>query len=182
MSGAPVRVQGNWDQGGEIIMLYHIKNLCPRQEMSGAGFGIDLWPAWKDAVTESKLTQEMINTAITNMHRFWLDGCGFGGVYDPDNSGFDRDETKPPGPNARPIYGPYDIRISWGEWGPEHISVPGNACGLDIWDSIGGPRGGKSLGPHNVDSIRQAHLLLVVFTWVAEGFVLNLKQKEYKSK
>jgi hypothetical protein len=28
-----------------------------------------------------------------------------------------------------------DIRVEWGEWGPEHISVPGNACALDIDES-----------------------------------------------
>lgn len=151
-------------------MLYHIKGLCPR-----CNFCISLWPAWRDEVARWGKTQTDINTGIKNMGRAWLDGCGYNSIFDPDNSGFDRDERKPPGPNARPMYEPNSaLRVQWGEWGPEHITVPGDACGLDLdWDNFGAPRGGKVLVPHNVDSIAQAHLLLVVFTWFADCLILE---------
>lgn len=154
--------------------MYSIYGLCPRPQMSGAGFGIKLWPAWKDAVAKYNLTQKQVNAAIERLGRDWLDGCGFNSIYDPDNCGFDRDKTKKPGPNARPMYEPRtSIRVTWGEWGIEHITVPGNACGLDIDSSLGAPRGGRSLTPHNVDSLAQAHLLLVVFCWFADAIISN---------
>lgn len=156
--------------------IYNIKGLCPRTDidMGRCGFGIDLHPSWKEAVAACDwLGQPQVNEGIKNMHRAWLDGCGFNSIYDPDNSGFDRDKNKKPGPNARPLYDVHSIHVRWGEWGPEHITVPGNACGLDIDRGFGGFLGGMSLVPHNVDSIAQAHLLLVVFTFFAETLVLN---------
>lgn len=140
-------------------MLYHVYGLCPRTDISlgRCGFGIKLWPAWKDEIEKLGLNQAKVNTGIGNMARYWLDGHGYSQIFDPDNEGFDRDKNKPPGPNARPLYDAHCIRVSWGEWGPEHITVPGNACGLDINQGIGTPEGGKCLEPHNVDSITQAH-------------------------
>lgn len=105
----------------------------------------------------------------------WLDAHRYDAMYDPDNCSFDRDETKPLGPNACHLYVPREIRISWGEWGPEHITVPGNACGLDVeyGYSFGAPPGGKVLLPHNVDSIYQASLLIVVFLFFADTLILH---------
>ena len=166
-------------------MYYHIKGLCPTGQMSGAGFHVQLWPEWKTLVAESNLTQENCYTAIENMGRSWLDGCGFNAMYDPDESPDDRwnrsqGKKKKLGPNARPLYEPRtSLRVSWGEWGTEHIDVPGNACGLDIdIGGFGSPRGGAVLLPHNVDSIKQAHLLLVVFCWFADTIILRHQCKE----
>lgn len=168
-------------------MFYHIYGLCPTREMSGAGFAIKLWPAFRDAVAERGMTQENANTAVKTMGRAWLDGCGFSAMFDPDNPGYDPDVDsgkKKMGPNARPLYEPnHDLRVSWGEWGTEHINVPGNACGLDIdRHGIGRPEGGMIVLPHNVDSIRQAHLLLVVFCWFADCIVLDQECKAYGIK
>lgn len=60
------------------------------------------------------------------------------------------------------------VMMRWGEWGLENIAVPGNACGLDISDDPGAPLDGKLLLPHNVDSLSQKYLLLIVFTWFAD--------------
>lgn len=155
--------------------FYNIKLSAPSgRSMGGWGFGIELWPAWKEAVARRSLTQEQVNTAVESLGRQWLDGCGFNQIFDPDNCGFERDKAKPPGPNATPMYEPnLHLRVDWGEWGPEHITVPGNACGLDISRGAGGPIGGMCLYPHNVDSMQQAMLLLIVFCWFANDLCLN---------
>lgn len=155
--------------------IYHIKGLCPRTDISlgRCGFCIDLHPSWEVAVSNCELNQDIVNVGVKNMHRLWLDACGYNQIFDPYNSGFDRDENKKPGPRATPLYGEHAIRVIWGKWGPEHITVPGNACGLDIDRSFGGWMGGRSLVPHNVDTIAQAHLLLVVFTFFADTLILQ---------
>lgn len=162
--------------------IYHIKGLCPRTDidMGRCGFGIDLHPLWKESVALSGLTQALVNTGISNMCRAWLDGCGYNAIFDPDRSAMDDWEAKKLGknikygPNARPLYDVHSIRVQWGEWGPEHITVPGNACGLDIENaSYCGFTDGRSLAPHNVDTIAQAHLLLVVFTFFADTLMLR---------
>lgn len=164
----------------ELIMLYHISGLSPRGGMSGAGFSIQLWPKWKEAVSQSQLTQGNVNHAISTMGRMWLDNCGFNAIFDPDNCGAFEKRNSKPGPRARPMYQEnIDLMVKWGEWGPEHINVPGNACGLDIDSGFGAPPEGKVLHPHNVDTIRQAHLLLVVFLFFAETFVLNDRLASY---
>jgi len=166
-------------------MFYHIQGLCPRpKEVSGCGFCVSLWLAFKEAVARSDLTQDMVNTGISNLHREWLDGCGYDGMFDPDEDPLERWKTdrglqeKKYGPRAHHLYDVHSIRVQWGEWGPEHITVPGNACGLDLDRSaIGHPRGGVSLLPHNVDTIRQAHLLLVIFTFFADSVILRSSAK-----
>lgn len=161
-------------------MMYHIVGLCPRTDiaMSRCNFGIALYPAWRDAVKASGITQENIQAAIKNYHRVWLDGCGFSEMFDPDRApmAFLREERKAKlGPSARPLYDIHSIRIAWGEWGPEHITVPGNACGLDI--ERRSYRGGAMLQPHNIDGIDQAMLLLTVFTTLADHVILDLEVK-----
>src|SRR5487761_180341 len=116
-------------------MFYHITGLCPRTDidLGRCGFSIQLWPAWRDAVKASGLAQDKINTVILNCHRAWLDGCGFGAMFDPDEDPMAVWEEKhlhkkrKLGPNAHPLYSAHDIRVSWGEWGPDHITIPGNA-------------------------------------------------------
>ena len=128
--------------------LYHIDGLCPRTDiaMGRCGFNIQLFPDWKKAVDKSGLTQQKINTLLDNMHRPWLDGCGYDALFDPDETPEERWKrhhgllTANPGPNTHPLYGRTELRIQWGEWGPEHLVVPGDACGLDIEDGCGAPR------------------------------------------
>jgi hypothetical protein len=165
-------------------LFYHIQHLCPRvdRSLSGAGFSIQLYSNWKEAVAKSELNQETVNTAIKNLGRQWLDGCGFSAIFDPENCGFDKDPNKPPSPEAHPRYMPWSIQVSWGEWGPEHITVPGNACGLDIDKGLGAPPEGRVLLPHNVDRIGQAHLLLVVFTWIADFLVMEINERHYNER
>jgi hypothetical protein len=139
-------------------MSYQIAGLCGSvsDHLGSWEFSIKLFPAFKTDVKDSGLTRENIQTAITNMGRQWLDSCGFDSLFEYDGK-------------KEPLYKPeMSLRVTWGEWGPEHISVPGNACGLDIGAGIYCPRGGRVLYPHNVDSMRQAMLLLAVFTWIAE--------------
>lgn len=161
--------------------MYHIDGLCPRPEMGGCGFTIQLWPEFRVAVAKSGITQKMANTAITNLHRQWLDGCGYSAIYDPDDDPMEAWKLKHGlidkrkfGPNARPFYDAHSIRVSWGEWGPEHITVPGNACGLDLNRSY--VHDGMALFPHNVDTRDQAMLLLVVFTWFAGSVFLQSRK------
>ena len=163
-------------------MNYQIVGLCPRSDitMGAWGFGIHLFPGFKKAVSASGITKDKAYTAIENNGREWLEGCGFGKsrVIDYDGHaemwrvlGIVQMERV----LKEPLYKPnQDLRIQWGEWGPEHITVPGNACGLDIGHGIGGPPGGKTLSPHNIDSMSQAMLLLVVFTWFAESIGIGV--------
>lgn len=154
-------------------MYYSISGICPRLDldMGRQGFFIHLHPLFKEQVAKSKITEKNALEAVKDCGRSWLDNCGYSQMYDPDNAGFDADKKKKPGPRARPLYEPNQaLRVSWGEWGPEHISVPGNACGLDIdRQAWGNFYGGVSLVPHNVDSVSQKLLLLTVFTYFADA-------------
>jgi hypothetical protein len=146
-------------------MYYLIKGLCPRTDidMGAHGISIDLHPKWKELVAESGLDQAKCNKAIETMGNERLDACGY---------------SKTVKYNDGPLHRLYEARtsicVSWGEWGTNHITVPGDACGLDVGHGFGnilGP-GGASLLPHNVDSWSQVQLLLIVFTWFAESVVL----------
>ena len=135
--------------------MYKIKGWNPSREnqMGGSGFSIILSQKWKEAVIESGLIQENIDTFIAKRFPQTLKEHGF--------------------PESR--IG--DIRISWGEWGIEHITVPGNACGLDIdYSPIGCLNGEVSLDPHNVDTIFQASLILSIFLWFADCLELCLNE------
>ncbi len=153
-------------------MIYAIRHLCHRTDidMGRHGFAIDLHPSVPKLVTKSGLGQEHVDTYLERAGRTWLDAAGFNAVFDPDNCGAWADPKKPPGPDAHPLYRPgMDLRVTWGEWGPEHITVPGNATGLDLGTDMGCLfRRGQSLAPHNVDSLAQKYLLLIVFTALAE--------------
>ena len=161
-------------------MYYEIVGLCPRSDLSISawGFGVTLFPQFKEAAIASGLDQAKMGKLVETTGRSWLDGCGFDTRYDPDDErpAFERDEApRKMGPNARPLYQTHSIRITWGEWGPEHITVPGNACGLDIDSGVFAPEGGMVLNPHNVDCMRQAMLLLIVFTFLAESITIQAK-------
>lgn len=166
--------------------MYLIRYLCPRTDidLGRHGFAIDIGPDWKKLVAASGLDQEKIDYKLRLDGNTWLDACGYGAMYDPDRE-YDpfyeakiregRAKAHKPGPNTRRMYEARTaIRIQWGEWGCEHISVPGNACGLDIERSSFGScfRAGVRLCPHNVDCWAQKQLLLIVFTELAEDIVL----------
>lgn len=164
-----------------MSQLYDINWSPSIREMSGCGFNIRLFPAWKDAIASRGLTQELANNAIESMGRLWLDSHGYDKMYDPDASGWDQERKGyKPGPNARKMYEPRTaLRMKWGEWGPEHLTVPGNACGLDIDTGIClgviRPKGGVLLTPHNVDCLQQASLLLTIFLFFANTLVEEME-------
>lgn len=165
-------------------MFYSIAGLNPRQDLGGYGFSIKLFPQFKEMVAISDINQDRAERALDSLGRDWLDICGYSAIFDPYNCGFERDPNKRPGPRSRHSFNPnQQLRVTWGEWGPEHITVPGNACGLDL-DSraIGSPRGGKVLSPHNVDNWSQVNLLLITFCWFAETMSLDweLRKREIK--
>lgn len=165
--------------------MYLIDGLCHRRDirMGTHGFVIYLSPEWKALVAKSGITQENVEHLLKNSGRRWLDAAGFDAMVDPDDdrSPFEQDqEPRPPGPNAYPLYKPgFDLRVAWGEWGPEHISVPGNACGLDLDRNVlGSPfhdekYNSYGLLPHNVDSLHQKYLLLITFTELAKHVVFR---------
>lgn len=130
--------------------MYAIRNLCPRldNDMGGHGFNVDLTDKWPAAIKASGITQERVNAFVADNSDRWLRSCGY----------------------RAEIYSPFSIHVAWGEWGPEHINVPGNACGLDIdrHSFLCIFPNGKVLLPHNVDCWRQVQLILVVFTEIAD--------------
>ncbi len=130
--------------------MYLIRGLEPMPEVMAAhSFSIELSPQWRVMANESGLDQEKVNTKITRMSSAWIEAVGL----------------KP---------GMREIRVDWGDWGPRHITVPGNACGLDIDERAFGTfiDGGAMLLPHNVDSWAQKQMLLMTFCSLAEDVVL----------
>jgi hypothetical protein len=125
------------------------------------GFSIELSPSWKEMVAASGLDQSSVNHKIRTCGNDWLDACGYGSKCIDD-------------PSQRLYEARHAIRIQWGEWGPEHISVPGNACGLDIDRQAFGSFIPKAamLHPHNIDCWAQKQCLLMVFCSFAEDVVL----------
>jgi len=122
--------------------MYRIDSWHPDvSKMGGCGFSIKLFKEFKEKVAQTDLTQEKIDTGIKRMSPYWLKDHGY---KDVDYS---------------------RISVRWGEFGPEHITVPGNACGLDK-STFMCDKDEILLVPHNVDSLRQMSLLLTVFCWI----------------
>lgn len=133
-------------------MYYSIVGLSPRTDIDIGrhGFCIYLHDKFKWLVSIGNIDQSCVNHVIEQLGIEWLNACGYQN------------------------YKPRDIRVSWGEWGPEHITVPGNACGLDIDHcALGNPLGGPALYPHNIDSWSQKQLLLIVFCYLVESLTIN---------
>lgn len=133
--------------------MYGIVGLNPRTDitMGAHGFSVCLHPEFRECVKRSGITQEMVNLKLQQDGPEWLKACGF-----------------------EPDLFMCKLRVDWQEWGPHHITVPGNACGLDI-DKHGFSllfKGGVSLHPHNIDSWRQKQLLLIAFTSFAEDVLI----------
>ncbi len=154
--------------------MYLIDNLCPNgSPLGGYGFHIHISPQYPDAVKASGYTQEHADRAVKVFGLEWLQKCGFNRYYDPENNGFHAVKNAIPSERTKPSHDGTGLRIRWGEWGIEHITVPGNACGLDISDGIGCTfKGGRILSPHNIDSWSQVMLLLVAFSWLTNSVVL----------
>lgn len=129
--------------------MYKIHNWFPSKPSTGSGhnFTIILTPRWKELVSKSLLNQEKIDEIVAVIGPHIL-------AYN------DIDVSKIDNIN-------YWIRIDWGEWGPEHITIPGNACGLDIDLSLPGIDGEVSLTPHNIDTLNQASMILTLFLQIA---------------
>lgn len=150
--------------------------------MGGYGFCIHLSTQFRDAVKASKLTQENVDRVLDTYRAEWLQKCGLGGYFDPENCGYDAKRPAIPSERTRHSFGGTGLRVSWGDWGPEHITVPGNACGLDIDRACGSPfENGKSLLPHNVDSWGQVCALLITFTWFAHYIAMEVRLDESRT-
>ncbi len=105
-------------------MMYCIRGYChlPTHLQIGAhGFAVDLSAEWPDLVRRAGITDEQIQHMLKEKAEHWLDAAGYGGHF-----------TEESGPGSGRKYPARCVRVTWGEWGPEHITVPGNACGLDI--------------------------------------------------
>jgi len=103
------------------------------------------------SVAESGITQEIVDNMIKTEARGWCAGVGM------DMTVYQHPE--------------WDFSIRWGDWGAEHITIPGmNATGLDIDDHYNG----KRLLPHNVDSLCQASLLMTIFCRFADMLVYKV--------
>lgn len=139
--------------------LYAIRYLFPRVQMGGAGFSILLYPEIKREVVLSGIKQKDVDQWIKNFGGPLLEGCGF--------------------TSAEKVQ--YRIQAQWGSWGLEHITVPGNACGLDIdrSGSLSAPRDGMCLSPHNVDSVPQAHLLLCIYTGIMDRLINTQQLRDW---
>lgn len=163
--------------------MYVIDGLLPSGRMGGHGFCIHLMPQFKEAVAAAELTQELVDQAIKKFEPDWLAKTGYGALFDPDNCGHLAEKHAIPGPQTRLLHAG-SVRVSWGEWGPEHISVPGSACGLDVQrDGFGCVfPGGVMLSPHNVDGWCQVNLLLIAFTWFAHYAALCWTLAENKRR
>lgn len=133
--------------------MYRIIGYMPQPRMGGSGFNIILTPKWLEGISKINLTQDDIDKWIKIMAPDILKAHGY---------------------NFTSKLHIHDIRIKWGDWGPEHITVPGNACGMDLDTCCVGTRPGEvALTPHNVDSPSQASMLLAIFLWFAEYIELQ---------
>ena len=129
--------------------MYKIKSWLPSQRPNGASFYIVLTDKFRQAVEKSNLTQENMDALIVNLGNAILSSHGYQEV--------DKNMLL------------CNLRVKWGEYGPEHISVPGSDCGLDIDTHFVGQLPGEvALMPHNIDTIRQASMLLSIFIYIAE--------------
>lgn len=146
-------------------MLYLVKSFCHYgADIGRHGFTVDLHPDVPELVADSKLEQDGIDRAIEVNAREWLDRCGFDYLT--------KDSEHAPRLGVH-------VRCTWGKWGPEHITVPGNACGLDLSTSPGCLfPGGVSLLPHNVDSLAQKYMISVVFFYLMESVYLQSRRWE----
>jgi len=157
-----------------MSQLYQIVTGIPRRgECAGFSFEIKLWPAWKDLIAASDpWTPEEWKNFYENVGNPLLDACGYSEI-----SSFAEGDSHRLFDATRGA-----IRIQWGDWGPEHITIPGNGCGLDLDDGLHAPRGGRVLVPHNVDVLKQAYLLQLIFNWIANLLISNSDYQKFQAE
>lgn len=142
-----------------MITLYPYYQVVPS---SAVNFKVKLWPEWRVVVFIAQkyakpgavATWEAAHVATL------LKECDF-------------DLTRYP-PTHRAV------KLGFGPWGLEHLTVPGASCGLDL-EITNEPVDGRVLTPHNVDNFRQAHLLQTIFSWWANSFwqVASMRGAEF---
>jgi hypothetical protein len=133
--------------------MYLIKGLIPRTDISIGRYclHIDLHPSLTEIVKKSDYSQEKADYYLKTNGERLLKIAGF----------------------TITSLDVHRLRVSYGEWGLEHISVPGNACGLDIDQAMGCYfREGRTLVPHNLDSKMQQDLLVMIFCEITADVVL----------
>lgn len=131
--------------------MYLIRGLEPNPEcMAAHSFCIELSPEWREMAAASGIDQESVNRKVGRMEASWKKAVGI---------------------NCKTSR---EIRVDWGDWGIRHVTVPGNACGLDIEERAFGTfiDNAAMLVPHNVDSWMQKKLILLAFCSIAEDIVL----------
>jgi len=142
-----------------------------------AGFMVYLFSDWKRAVSLSGITQETINDFILHSGLIQL-------ILHFPHVGKDWPWYKG-NKLAKPIESfsaeekllviTKDLDITWGEWGPERISVPGNGwCGIYL-DHSKVKDDSAALVPHNVGSLEQFSLLMYIFLEFADKLQSTLE-------
>lgn len=154
--------------------MFLIDGLCPTQNLGGYGFTIYLSSSWEKMVSLTSITQDDIDRLVKTFGNTWAQSCGMGSWFDPDNCGLWN--KKGLVPSSQTTF-THNIRLKWGRWGLEHISVPGNACGLDIDLCCLGSPFDNSVGlvPHNIDNWGQVNLILVIWSYFSNLIMFNAK-------
>lgn len=134
--------------------MYIIRGLMPRGDISLGRYClcIELHPMMQEIVAASDYSQEKADYWLKLHGKQLLKQCEMEWASE------------------------HRLRVSYGPWGLEHISVPGNACGLDIDTSMCLFRGGRILVPHNLDSKKQQDLLVLIFCEITSDIVLLSKK------
>lgn len=139
--------------------MYRILNYgsgSSNSEYANGSFSIVLTQKWKRVVEQSYLNQDRINDMLGRIEERILKLHGYQGLSN-------------------------EFRITWGEWGPEHITVLGNACGVDIeTGGFGYEEDEAILNPHNVDSIIQASMILSLFVYIANYLEIEEQMRKYE--
>lgn len=159
--------------------FYEIVHGIPRVGELGFGFQIRVWPAWREVVAAYSPTPGAQRAWLHHVGNDLLDACGYGEPFQSFQSVAEElmgitPSSLIPAPTERL----YDatrgaITFQWGAWGLEHITIPGNGCGLDIDETVAlKPDGGVVLLTHNVDTMQQSYLLQCIYGWFAHTMLL----------
>lgn len=139
--------------------------------MSAHAFSIHLAPEFRELVRNSGITQVEIDRMLEHSGQHWLKLAGYDDEFEEEDG------------SRTPLWRVgQNLAVRWGEWGPEHITVPGNACGLNIGSGsqFRIHNDGQVLAPHNVDCLEQKYLLTIVFTEIAYILALDRSLQDRK--
>ncbi len=172
-----------------MSQLYEIVHGIPRLGGDcGFGFQIRVWPRWKEVVRGRTPSRDHQQNWLETVGNDLLDACGYGAPFNLHQDlckewlGLESEPTHD-NDGPAPVERLYDasrgaIVLSWGDWGLEHISVPGNGCGLDIdYNGCTAPKGGVVLLPHHVDSMQQAYLSQSIYGWFNHASLLDFEHR-----